>query len=152
MTTTETKGTMKKKDTPLVLIVDDQPDNLYMYSRYIDAQSDFRVVTAQSGPEALVKARRLQPDIILLDLAMPVMTGYDVARALAEDESTRRIPLVLLSAYASQAEAAAALGGTAFASFVGEVEAGYVSKPCLPEALLKHLQTALDRTDVRRSA
>jgi two-component system cell cycle response regulator DivK len=133
-----------KKNEPVVLIVDDQPDNLYMYARYIDTQSAFQVVTAMTGAEALVKARRLRPDIILLDLSMPVMNGYEVARALAQDEETRGIPVVLVSAYASRAEAAAALGDAPFASFVGEVAAGYVSKPCLPEALLKHLQTVLD--------
>jgi len=129
-----------KKDKPLVLIVDDQPDNLFMYSRYLDNQGDFRVITAMTGAEALVKAKRLRPDVILLDLAMPGMTGYDVVRALSADDDTRGIPVVLLSAYASQAEAAAALGGTGFVSFVGEQAHGYVSKPCLPEALLAHVK------------
>jgi CheY-like chemotaxis protein len=129
-----------KKEKPLVLIVDDQPDNLFMYARYLDNQGEFRVITAMTGPEALVKAKRLTPDVILLDLAMPGMTGYDVARALSADGATRHIPVVLLSAYASQAEAAAALGGVGFVSFVGEQAEGYLSKPCLPEALLAHVK------------
>src|SRR4051812_18119368 len=72
-------------DKPLVLIVDDHPDTLYMYSRYLDGQGRFRVLTAMTGREALVKARRLQPDVILLDLSMPEMDGYEVARELATD-------------------------------------------------------------------
>jgi putative two-component system response regulator len=130
------------KEKPLVLIVDDQPDNLYMYSRYIDGDGHFRVITAMNGKEALLKARRFAPAVILLDLAMPEMTGYDVVRALAADPATREIPVVLLSAYASQAEAAAALGGS-FASFVGDRAEGYISKPCLPEALLVHVKSVL---------
>jgi CheY-like chemotaxis protein len=140
------------KAKPLVLIVDDQPDNLYMYSRYLDTQSQLRVVTAMTGPEALVKARRLKPDAILLDLAMPVMNGYEVAKALSEDPETRHIPLVLLSAYSSEAQAAAALGEAGFASFVGNVAAGYVSKPCVPEDLLKQVQTVLERRPVHATA
>ena len=133
------------KEKPLVLIVDDQPDNLYMYARYLDGQGEYRVITAMNGTEALLKARRFRPNVILLDLAMPTMSGYDVARALAADEATRAIPIVLVSAYASQADAVAALGDSSFASFVGEVAAGYVSKPCLPEVLLQHVQKAVGR-------
>jgi CheY-like chemotaxis protein len=131
------------KEKPLVLIVDDQPDNLYMYSNYLDSQKAFRVITAMSGTEALLKAKRFRPHVILLDLAMPGMSGYDVARSLAADEATRSIPIVLVSAYASQAEAAAALGESSFTSFVGEVALGYVSKPCLPDVLLQHVQKAV---------
>jgi putative two-component system response regulator len=131
------------KAKPLVLIVDDQPDNLYMYSRYLDSQEAFRVITAMNGTEALLKARRFHPDVILLDLAMPAMSGYDVARALAADDATKSIPIVLVSAYASQAEAAAALGESSFNSFVGDVALGYVSKPCRPDVLLQHVQKAV---------
>jgi putative two-component system response regulator len=130
-------------EQPLVLIVDDQPDNLYMYSRYLDSQKAFRVITAMNGTEALLKARRFLPDVILLDLAMPAMSGYEVARELADDPQTRAIPIILVSAYASQAEAAAALGEASFTSFVGEVARGYVSKPCLPDVLLAHVQRAV---------
>jgi len=82
------------KELPLVLIVDDQPDNLYMYTHFFDARKKVRLVTAMNGPEALVKARRLKPDAILLDVAMPHMDGFDVAKALAEDATTRDIPVV----------------------------------------------------------
>ena len=91
-----------KKKKPLVLIVDDQPDNLYMYSHYLENTGRLDVITAMTGPEALVKAKRLKPDVILLDLTMPAMNGYDVARELAAGDETRAIPLVLVSAYASQ--------------------------------------------------
>jgi putative two-component system response regulator len=134
------------KEKPLVLIVDDQPDNLYMYSRYLDDQQKYCVVTAMNGTEALLKARRYRPDVILLDLTMPSMSGYDVARALAAEPETRAIPIILVSAYASQAEAAAALGEAAFTSFVGDVALGYVSKPCLPDVLLAHVQKAIGRS------
>jgi CheY-like chemotaxis protein len=127
------------KDRPIVLIVDDQPDNLYMYANYLETEAPLGVVTAMSGREAVVKAKRFQPDVILLDLSMPQMDGYQVARELARDPDTRDIPVILLSAYASEAEAARALGQS-FASFVGSVAQGYVSKPCLPDVLLQHVR------------
>jgi two-component system, cell cycle response regulator DivK len=134
------------KELPLVLIVDDQPDNLYMYTHYFDTQKQLRLVTAMNGPEALVKAKRLRPDAILLDVAMPHMDGYDVARALADDPDTREIPVVLLSAYASESDARQRLGPR-FESFVGRLADGYVSKPCLPEALFEHVRRVLERKD-----
>lgn len=132
-----------KKKKPLVLIVDDQPDNLYMYSHYLETTGRLDVITAMTGPEALVKARRLKPDVILLDLTMPAMNGYDVARELAAGEDTRAIPLVLVSAYASKHEAEEVLGA-GFASFVGEVAQGYVTKPCVPDVLLQHVRNAVN--------
>jgi CheY-like chemotaxis protein len=142
---------VKQTEKPLVLVVDDQPDNLYMYSQYLESQGRLRIITAMTGPEALVKARRLQPDVILLDLSIPQMNGYEIARALAADESTKHIPIILVSAYASQADAIEALGESSFASFVGEVEVGFVSKPCAPEALLQHVRTAVDARAAARS-
>ena len=127
------------KERPLVLIVDDQPDNLYMYSRYFEELGGLRIVTAMTGREALIKAKRFQPDAILLDLTLPEMNGFEIARALADDPATAGIPVVLASAYASEAEAVQALGSR-FASFVGQVAQGYVTKPCEPEALLHHVK------------
>ena len=124
---------------PLILIVDDQPDNLYMYSRYFEELGGLRVVTAMRGREALAKAKRFRPDAILLDLTLPEMNGFEIARALADDPETRGIPVVLASAYASEEDAVKALGER-FASFVGEVAVGYVSKPCEPQALLRHVK------------
>jgi CheY-like chemotaxis protein len=131
------------KTKPLVLIVDDQPDNLYMYSRYFDDQGSLRVTTAMTGAEAVLKAQRFKPDAILLDLSMPVMSGYEVAKVLSEDPATRAIPIVFVSAYASHAEALAALKGSARTSFVGEVAHGYVSKPCVPQKLLAEIRAVL---------
>lgn len=127
------------KERPLVLIVDDQPDNLYMYSRYFEDCGGLRIVTAMTGREALIKAKRFKPDAILLDLTLPEMNGYEVALGLADDPTTSSIPVVLASAYASEEDAVQVLGKR-FASFVGKVAQGYVTKPCEPQALLHHVK------------
>jgi CheY-like chemotaxis protein len=129
-------------EQPLVLIVDDQPDNLYMYSHYLENEGRLRVITAMNGREAVLKAKRLQPEVILLDVAMPQMDGYEVARELRDDPNTKAIPIVLVSAHATEAQAAKALGKR-YSSFVGTVAHGYVSKPCQPDVLLEHVRHVL---------
>jgi CheY-like chemotaxis protein len=126
----------------LVLIVDDQPDNLYLYSRHFEDHGALRVVTAMRGREAVMMAKRFRPDVVLLDLTLPEMNGYEVARALAGDPATRGIPVVLVSAYATEEDAARVLGG-GYASFVGTVAHGYVAKPCEPDVLLGHVRQAI---------
>ena len=130
------------KEQPLVLIVDDQPDNLYMYAHYLENEGRLRVITAMNGREAVMKAKRMHPKVILLDVAMPQMDGYQVARELAADPSTKAIPIVLVSAHATEEQAAEVLGA-GYSSFVGEIAHGYVSKPCQPDVLLSHVRQAL---------
>ena len=80
-----------------LLLVDDEPDLLESLSIRLKA-SGYRVVTAVDGLEALKKARTLQPDLILLDLMLPLMDGYKVARLLKFDSRYSRIPILILSA------------------------------------------------------
>ncbi len=127
---------------PLVLVVDDQPDNLFMYTRYLEAHGKLRLLTAMNGTEALLKAKRFRPDIIVMDIAMPQMDGFQVTAALAAGTETKEIPIILLSAYASAAEAQKR-GSGQIASFVGGPVAGYASKPCAPDTLLRHVERVL---------
>jgi two-component system, OmpR family, alkaline phosphatase synthesis response regulator PhoP len=90
------------KENALVLIVDNQPDNLLAYTRYLEAHAPVRLVTAANGVEAVQKARRFQPDLILLGLDAPDMNGEDVITALKEIPETEEIPAVLLSGDVSE--------------------------------------------------
>jgi two-component system sensor histidine kinase/response regulator len=80
-----------------VLIVDDVVDNLSLLSDML-TQRGFDVRIAQSGPEALVSIEQQHPDLILLDIQMPDMDGYEVCRRLKANETTRDIPVIFLSA------------------------------------------------------
>ncbi|SEQ39365.1 diguanylate cyclase (GGDEF) domain-containing protein [Ectothiorhodospira magna] len=85
----------EKKAT--VLIVDDQPSNIHVLASLLKA--DYRILTATRGERALELARSKQaPDLILLDIIMPDMDGYETCRLLKEDESTRAIPVVFVTA------------------------------------------------------
>jgi len=119
---------------PRVLLVDDYPDAREMYSEYLQF-SGFDVVEATNGIEALKHAIEAAPDIILMDLSLPVMDGWEATRRLKSDRRTAGIPVVALTghALAGISEGARKAGCDAF-----------VTKPCLPEDLVKEIRKVLD--------
>lgn len=130
--------TMERGDVqPLVLVVEDYQDAREMYAAYLTF-SGYRVAEATNGIEAIEKTVELMPDIILMDLALPQMDGWEATRRLKDDERTRHIPIVALTGHALQgfAEGARRAGCDAF-----------VTKPCLPDALVAEIQRMLDRRE-----
>jgi CheY-like chemotaxis protein len=81
-----------------VLVVDDQPDNLELLCRSLEA-AGCNVQVASSGQVALQIAMRATPDLILLDVMMPIMDGYETCRKLKEGEATKDIPVIFLTAH-----------------------------------------------------
>jgi two-component system, cell cycle response regulator DivK len=125
---------METRNTqPLVLVVEDYQDAREMYAAYLSF-SGYRVAEATNGIEAIEKTVELLPDIILMDLALPRMDGWEATRRLKEDERTKHIPIVALTghALAGHAEGARQAGCDAF-----------VTKPCLPDALVAEIQRML---------
>jgi len=122
------------RSKPCVLIVDDYPDAREMYSEYLQ-YSGFDVIEAENGMEALTKAAEKSPDIILMDLSLPVMDGWEATRRLKADDRTASIPVVALTghALAGISEGAKRAGCDAF-----------VTKPCLPEDLVKEIRKVLN--------
>jgi two-component system cell cycle response regulator DivK len=88
-----------------VLIVDDFEDGLELYREYLTFKG-FEVHGARSGPEALELARLHHPGLILLDIRMPGMSGFDVAQSLRADTSFTNTPIVALTAHAMENELA----------------------------------------------
>jgi two-component system cell cycle response regulator DivK len=118
---------------PLVLIVDDFPDNRQMYAEFL-AFSGLRVAEAADGHEALEQATALMPDLIVMDLSLPGMDGWEATRRLKEDPRTKNILVMALTGHA--------LAGHS----KGAIEAGcdaFVTKPCLPDRLLEEIQRML---------
>ena len=125
-----------KSDRQRVLVVDDYPDAREMYAEYLK-YSGFDVIEAGNGKEALERALDSAPDIILMDLSLPVMDGWEATRRLKADKSTAGIPIVALTGHA--------LAGI----LEGAKKAGcdaFVTKPCLPEDLVKDIQRVLSGT------
>ncbi|HEY5242343.1 MAG TPA: response regulator [Polyangiaceae bacterium] len=119
----------------LVLVVDDFEDNRVMYAEYL-RHAGYRVIEAENGREAVDRAREALPDLVVMDLALPVMDGWQATRELKGDERTRVIPVI-------------ALTGHAMAGYSkGAREAGcdeFLTKPCLPKTLLERVRLLLAR-------
>jgi two-component system, cell cycle response regulator DivK len=127
-----TVGASRRK--PIVLVVDDFADNREMYSEYLSF-SGYEVIEAKNGIEAIEAARERMPDIIIMDLSLPVMDGWEATRQLKADERTRRIPVVALTGHA--------LAGHS----KGAKEAGcdsFLAKPCLPDQLVAEIRRMLE--------
>jgi len=123
-----------RREQPLVLVVEDYQDAREMYAAYLQF-SGYDVAEAANGVEAIEKARELLPDIVLMDLALPRMDGWEATRRLKSDPKTKDIPVVALTghALAGHAEGAREAGCEAF-----------VTKPCLPDALVVEIKRLLD--------
>jgi len=125
---------MTSELSPLILVVDDYQDAREMYAEYLQ-YSGFRVAEAKNGNEAVAQARSLRPDLILMDLSLPGMDGWEATRVLKADEETKDIPIVALTghALAGASEGARKAGCDSF-----------VTKPCLPDDLVVEVRRMLD--------
>jgi CheY-like chemotaxis protein len=119
---------------PLILVVDDYQDAREMYAEYLQ-YSGFRVAEAKNGNEAVAQARSLKPDLILMDLSLPGMDGWEATRVLKADDATKHIPIVALTghALAGASEGARKAGCDSF-----------VTKPCLPDDLVVEVKRMLN--------
>jgi adenylate cyclase len=88
-------------DEPLVLVVDDLPANVRLLDAVLSPRG-YRVLGAGSGPEALALVAEHRPDLILLDIVMPEMDGYEVCRRLRQDPATAFLPVVMITASGDQ--------------------------------------------------
>jgi two-component system, cell cycle response regulator DivK len=114
---------------PCILIVDDYEDSRFIYVHAL-SHAGFRVEEAEDGQRALELAFSLLPDLIVMDLSLPVVDGWEAIRRLKADERTRHIPVVALTGYS-----------------VGPADnPGYQSllvKPCLPATLTTEIRRLL---------
>jgi CheY-like chemotaxis protein len=125
---------MTTDHNPLILVVDDYQDAREMYAEYLQ-YSGFRVAEAKNGNEAVEQAFALKPDLILMDLSLPGMDGWEATRRLKADEATRHIPIVALTGHAltGASEGARKAGCDSF-----------VTKPCLPDDLVVEVRRMLN--------
>jgi two-component system cell cycle response regulator DivK len=118
-------------DRPVVLVVDDDADARTIYSTYLRAMG-CEVFTAEDGRFAVTKATDLLPDIIVMDLAMPRVSGWEAIRQLHESSWTRQIPIIAVSAVELSRQTAFDAGCNA-----------YLTKPCEPQVLWFQIRALL---------
>lgn len=128
-------STFLSRSGPLVLVADDSMTILAMVSSRLE-RSGYEVVTAVNGEEALRLARERKPLLAVLDVEMPGLDGYEVARQLRADDDLASIPIVLLTARAGEAEIA-----TGFAAGAND----YIVKPFSPQELQHRIERLLGR-------
>ena len=122
-------------DRPVVLVADDDDDIRDLVAFRLD-RAGYEVLRAGDGQQALDLATEHNPDLAVLDVMMPKLTGYDVTRELRADAETSRIPVILLTARVQEADVARGF------------EAGaddYVKKPFSPQELKARVQAVLGR-------
>jgi putative two-component system response regulator len=119
-------------DRPNVLVVDDSPESIDVISSILS--DEFQVRAAISGPVALVLARKTQPDLILLDVMMPVMTGFEVCRSLKADAQTADIPIIFITTVADAGSETRGLE-------LGAVD--YIAKPYVPAIVKRRVRTQI---------
>ena len=125
--------TAERGPAPLVLMVDDFQDNREMYAAYL-RYAGFVVEEAVTGSEALEKAFATRPDVIVMDLSLPGMDGWEATRRLKADSRTKHIPIVVVSGHALEG------------SVRGAREAGcdaFLKKPSPPNVLLAEIHKLL---------
>jgi len=118
----------RRPGKPVVLVVEDDPDNLRTAKALLE--DNYVVVSAQDGQEGLEQARRHLPDVILMDLAMPVLDGFEALKALHRDETLKEIPVFAVTASAMTGDRE---------SILAHGFDGYLSKPLDGEILKKTL-------------
>ena len=126
--------TQPEKPKSRVLVVDDTPDNILLLSETL--KETYHVQVANNGPRAIQLAQKTPaPDLILLDVMMPEMDGYEVCRILKADPATARIPIIFVTALTSSGDEELGLG-------LGAVD--YVTKPFNPTLVLSRVRNQLE--------
>ncbi|WAI00435.1 response regulator [Methanogenium organophilum] len=112
-----------------ILIIEDNPNNLYLI-RFILNQYDYEVIEAESGEEGVRKAEAEVPDLIVMDIRLPGIDGFEATRLIRESETTAEIPVIALTSYAmaGDRERILSLGCT-----------GYIEKPIEPDTIIAQL-------------
>ena len=133
---------MSDRGKPLVLVADDEEDIRALVAFRLQ-RAGYDVITAADGDEALTLATTRLPDLAVLDMMMPKATGLEVTRILREQDTTKDIPVILLTARAQEADVASGF------------EAGaddYVKKPFSPKDLQLRVQALLERRPAASTA
>jgi CheY-like chemotaxis protein len=121
-----------------VLLVEDNEDNRIVYSTIL-RHFGYRVMEALNGEEGIATARSEKPDLILMDISIPIIDGWEATQVLKHDPETRHIPVIALTAHAlaSDRERAMQVGCD-----------GYLAKPCEPRAVVAEVQRFLGQPSV----
>jgi two-component system sensor histidine kinase/response regulator len=121
-----------------ILIIDDIPDNIYLLQEMLD-ENEFETITANSGKEGIRLAIDEKPNLIICDIMMPELSGYDVMKILRQNPVSETIPFIFLSARTSTSEIREGMN-------LGADD--YLTKPVSSKDLIKTIRTRLAKKDL----
>ena len=119
-----------------ILVVEGQEDNRQILRDLLGAH-DYAMLEAENGEEALVAVKKQRPDLILMDIQLPVLDGYEATRRIKSDPTTKNIPIIVVTSYALSGDEAKARESGCDA---------YVTKPYSPRALLAKIKEFLPQS------
>jgi PleD family two-component response regulator len=125
-------ATLSEPQRACVLVVDDQPLNIALVKQFLGGE--YRVLTALNGAQALELCRSQLPDLVLLDVMMPDMSGYEVCQSLVDNIATRHIPVIFITSNHGPDEEAHGLS-------LGAVD--FIAKPFNPVVLQARVRTQI---------
>ena len=123
-----------------ILIIDDLPENVFILQDRL-VQEGYEVITSHDGNEGIQKAYSTLPDLILLDVMMPDISGFEVCKILVNDDKTKHIPIILVTAKAGAEDTREGLEAGAF---------DYIKKPFNRIELIARVKSALKLSDANR--
>ena len=118
-----------------ILVIEDNDQNLYL-TTFILEKHGYRVISARDGPDGLTLAARDRPALILLDVQLPGIDGYEVARRILADASLRSIPIVAVTSFAMAGDRERIMAAGC---------AGYLEKPINPDTFINQVEAFLKR-------
>ena len=133
----------KKKMKPDILVVDDESDIVDILKYNLEKENEYTVHAAYNGTEALAIAKKEKPDLILLDIMMPGMNGFEICKNLKSEPETKRIPVIFLTAKENEIDEIVGL----------EIGADdYIQKPISPRVVLARIKSVFRRVNENASA
>jgi two-component system, cell cycle response regulator DivK len=126
-------GVSSGPSVPMILVVDDTLDARELYAEYLRI-AGLQAEVAEDGYDAVAKATALRPSVIIMDLAMPRMDGWEATRRLKSNPATRDIPIIALTGHVIERSRERAIEAGAD---------GYLTKPCFPDSLLAEVQRVM---------
>lgn len=125
-----------------ILLIEDNEQNRYLATFLLESHG-YQVATAPDGLSGIEAAKRVVPELILLDIQLPIMDGYTVARALREIELLRGVPIIAVTSYAMVGDREKCLAAGCN---------GYIEKPINPETFIAEIEVFLPRASGREGA
>lgn len=123
-----------------VLIIEDNEQNMYMLTYLLESEN-YEVIKAYDGAIGIITAKKIKPDIILLDIQLPEMDGYTVATKIRAHDELKSTPIIIVTSYAMPGDKEKAMESGA---------TGYIEKPIDPDTFISNMESFLPEDLLRR--